>query len=54
MTEPERQPHVIHFGRVETILDPAEVLSAPEPSAEITTDLSASLRVDQAKHPVRR
>ncbi|MEV4691366.1 hypothetical protein AB0K27_09625 [Micromonospora echinospora] len=54
MTETERQPDVIHLGRVQTILDPAEVLSALEPYAEIPADLSARLRADQARHPVHR
>ncbi|AXO37817.1 hypothetical protein [Micromonospora sp. B006] len=54
VTEPDRQPAVIHLGRVETILDPAEVLSAFEPYADIPAELPARLRADQAKHPVRR
>ncbi|GLZ60956.1 hypothetical protein [Micromonospora sp. NBRC 107095] len=54
VTEPHRQPDSIHLGRVETILDTAEVLIAVAPYAEIPADLPARLRADQAAHPVRR
>ncbi|MET7710601.1 hypothetical protein [Micromonospora sp. NPDC005413] len=54
VTEPHHQPDTIHLGRIETILDPAEVLLAVAPYAEIPADLPARLRADQAAHPVRR
>jgi hypothetical protein len=54
VTAPDRQPDTIHLGRVETILDPAEVLAAVEPYADIPAGLPARLRADQAAHPPRR
>ncbi|MEV0158344.1 hypothetical protein AB0H57_32325 [Micromonospora sp. NPDC050686] len=51
--DPDQQPDAIHLGRVETILDPAEVLEAVEPYADIHTDLPAKLHADQAAHPLR-
>ncbi|MBQ0906770.1 hypothetical protein [Micromonospora sp. U21] len=54
VTETHHQPDTIQLGRIETILDPAEVLIAVAPYAEIPADLPARLRADQAAHPVRR
>lgn len=54
VSEPDRQPDTIHLGRIETIVDPAEVLAAVEPYADIPADLTARLRADQAAHPLRR
>ncbi|SIM52960.1 hypothetical protein [Micromonospora cremea] len=54
VTEPHHKPDTIHLGRIETILDPAEVLLAVEPYAEIPADLPARLCADQAAHPVPR
>ncbi|MEU8387387.1 hypothetical protein [Micromonospora sp. NPDC048843] len=54
VTEPHHQPDTVHLGRIETILDPVEVLIAVAPYAEIPADLAARLGADQAAHPVRR
>jgi hypothetical protein len=54
VTDPDNQPDTVRVGMVETILDPAEVLLAVEPYADIPADLAAALRADQAAHPVRR
>ncbi|MFE9207565.1 hypothetical protein [Micromonospora sp. NPDC007230] len=54
VTDPDNKPDMVRVGLVETILDPAEVLLAVEPYAVIPGDLAATLRADQAAHPVRR
>lgn len=53
VTDPDNPPDTVRVGLVETILDPAEVLLAVEPYADIPADLPAALRADQAAHPVR-
>ncbi|MEU1841176.1 hypothetical protein [Micromonospora chersina] len=54
VTGPDNQPDTVRIGMVETILDPAEVLLAVAPYADIPADLAATLRVDQAARPARR
>ncbi|MFG3690555.1 hypothetical protein [Micromonospora sp. NPDC047740] len=54
VTDPDNEPVTVRVGRVETILDPAEVLLAVAPYAVIPGDLADALRADQAAHPVRR
>lgn len=51
-TEPN-DPDAVCLGRVETILDPTDVLIAVEPYAVIPEDLPAQLRADKAAHPPR-
>ncbi|MFE9658366.1 hypothetical protein [Micromonospora sp. NPDC006431] len=54
VTDPDNKLDTVRVGLVAAILDPAEVLLAVEPYAVIPGDLAATLRADQAAHPVRR
>ncbi|MEU8265397.1 hypothetical protein AB0C02_32965 [Micromonospora sp. NPDC048999] len=54
VTHPDNEPDTIRIGLVGAILDPTEVLLAVEPYADVPADLAATLRADQAAHPVRR
>ncbi|WP_435124401.1 hypothetical protein [Micromonospora tulbaghiae] len=54
VTDPDNEPDTVRMGMVETVLDPAEVLLAVEPYADIPAGLLTALRADQATHPLRR
>jgi hypothetical protein len=54
ITDSDEEPGRVWIGMVETILDPAEVLLAVEPYADIPAGLAATLRADQAARPTRR
>ncbi|MCZ7423744.1 hypothetical protein O7605_29975 [Verrucosispora sp. WMMA2121] len=50
----DTEPVCLRLGLIDTILDPSEVLDAVRPYAVVPADLAATLRTDQATHPVPR
>jgi len=53
VTEPDEHD-AVRLGIDETIVDPTDVLVAVAPYAVIPDGLLATLRADQAAHPIRR
>ncbi|MFI6263244.1 hypothetical protein [Micromonospora sp. NPDC051006] len=50
-TDPDNEPDSVRLGHRTAVLDPAEVLAAVEPYADIPAGLVTQLRTDQSAHP---